>query len=297
MLKTTLIGTAELASHLGDSGWVIFDSRHDLAKPQAGEAAYRAGHIPGARFISLDRELAAPLTGKNGRHPLPSADDFARVLARHGVDKDTQVVVYDDAGGMFAARLWWMLRWLGHDAVAVLDGGYPKWTKEGRPVSTDIPPGLDIAGSATPSAGTSAAVPKPRALAVDVKDVLANLNTAQSGGKPAFTLVDARVPERHRGEMEPIDPVAGHIPGSLNRPNRDNLAADGTFKPPQQLKSEFQSVLRATPPGEAVHFCGSGVAACHNILAMEVAGLSGSRLYPGSWSEWVADPARPVAKG
>ncbi len=295
-LKTTLIGTAELASHLGDSSWVIFDSRHDLAKPAAGEAAYRAGHIPGARSISLDRELAAPLTGKNGRHPLPSADDFARVLVRHGVSKEKQVVVYDDAGGMFAARLWWMLRWLGHDAVAVLDGGYPKWLKEGRPVSTDIPAGLDISGSAAQTgsaSGSGTTAPTPKPLAVNVHDVLANLNTV----KPAFTLLDARIPERYRGEMEPIDPVAGHIPGALNRPNRDNLTADGTFKLPAALRSEFQAVLGSTPASEAVHFCGSGVAACHNVLAMEVAGLSGSRLYPGSWSEWVADPSRPVAKG
>jgi thiosulfate/3-mercaptopyruvate sulfurtransferase len=192
----------------------------------------------------------------------------------------TQVVAYDQGSGMFASRLWWMLRWLGHDAVAVLDGGFERWMREGRPVSVDVPP---------PSSATfTAAPPRPTASAAEIERALAT---------SALTLVDARVPERYRGDVEPLDPVAGHIPGARNRPFPGNVNADGTFKPADVLRREFAALIGSTPPERVVHYCGSGVSGCHNVLAMEIAGLAGTRLYPGSWSEWCADPSRPVATG
>jgi thiosulfate/3-mercaptopyruvate sulfurtransferase len=280
MTYTTLVGTAELAAHLGDAAWVVFDCRHDLTQPDSGAQAHAAGHIPGAHFLHLDRDLSAPRTGRNGRHPLPDAQTVARTLSAAGVDASKQVVAYDAGIGMYAARLWWMLRWLGHDNAAVLDGGYAKWKLEGRPVSTVEP-------QPAPARFTGA----PRALAVDVEDVLGSL------GRPGRVLIDARSPDRYRGENETLDPVGGRIPGSLNRFYRDNLDASGCFKPPAELRAAFAALLGATPPGAVVHACGSGVTACHNLLAMEIAGLAGSRLYPGSWSEWCSDPTRPMARG
>ena len=277
----TLVSTADLAASLDDPLLVIVDVRHDLMQPDTwGEAQYRGGHIPGARFAHLDTDLSAPKTGTNGRHPLPSPAAAAATFGRLGIDGTKQVITYDQGAGMFAARLWWMLRWLGHDAVALLDGGFDKWRREGRPVTAEVLPAratrFDIRGIG------------PTASA---EDVLASL------ADRSLTLVDARAPERFRGETEPMDPVAGHIPGALNRPYAQNLAADGTWKPAAQLRSEFDALLAGTPPAQVVNHCGSGVTAGHNILAMEIAGLAGSRLYPGSWSEWIADPARPVARG
>ena len=280
MPQTTLVGTDALAAHLDDPRWVVFDCRHDLARPDAGRREYLQGHIPGARFLHMDEDLAGPLTGRNGRYPLPDPDAFAAKLGAAGVGPDAQVVAYDAAGGVNAARAWWMLRWLGHDAVAVLDGGLGKWLREDRPTTAELP-------RITPSRF----VPRPRPLAVDVGFVAGHL------GDPAVRLVDARTAERYRGENEPIDPVAGHIPGSLNRFVRENLDAGGVFKPPERLREEWRALLAGLAPEHVVHCCGSGVAACHNLLAMEVAGLAGSRLYPGSWSEWCADPSRPVATG
>jgi thiosulfate/3-mercaptopyruvate sulfurtransferase len=278
-MLTTLVGTGELARHLDDSRWVVFDCRHDLARGDLGRAEYRQSHIPGARFMHMDEDLAGRATGENGRHPLPDPAVFAAKLGAAGVGPDTQVVAYDAHGGVNAARLWWMLRWLGHDAVAVLDGGLGKWLREERPVAAEPP-------HATPARFA----PRPRPLAVDAGFLLARL------GSPGMKLVDARSAERYRGEVEPIDPVAGHIPGAINRFVRENL--DGsTFKPAERLREEFQALLGGLAPDAVVHSCGSGVAACHNLLAMEVAGLSGSKLYPGSWSEWIADPARPRAAG
>ena len=276
---TTLVTTDELARHLDDAAWVVFDCRHDLAKPGLGRAEYLQAHIPGARFMHMDEDLAGPMTGKNGRHPLPDSAVFAAKLGAAGVGPDTQVVGYDAQGAVNASRLWWMLRWLGHDAVAVLDGGLGKWLREERQVTAELP---------RPRAARFA--PRPRPLAVDASRVLAELRT------PAMTLLDARSAERYRGESEPIDPVAGRIPGSLNRFVRENLDG-GRFKPPARLREEFQALLGRRAPETDVHTCGSGVAACHNLLAMEIAGLAGSRLYPGSWSEWIADPARPRATG
>ena len=277
MSGSTLVSTAELSRHLGQ--WRVFDCRHDLARPDLGEQQYRAAHIPGAAFAHLDRDLSAPKTGKNGRHPLPNPESFIKWIEKNGLRPSDRVVCYDGGNGAMAARLWWMLRWVGHDAVAVLDGGLAKWLKEGRPVSADIP-------SFKPS-NFPLKLNADAALSVDaLQKNLQNL-----------LLVDARAPVRYRGEQEPIDPIAGRIPGALNRFNAENVSADGTFKPADQLKKDFRSLLGGRSPGEAIHYCGSGVAACHNLLAMEIAGLPGARLYAGSWSEWSADPKRPQERG
>ncbi len=256
----------------------MFDCRHDLARPQAGEQAYTESHIPGARFLHLDRDLAGPATGRNGRHPLPEPQQFADRLATCGVRKTSQIIAYDDSGGIYAARLWWLARWLGHNAVAVLNGGWNTWVSEEHPVSPDIP---------APGNGDFKAV--LQAGGVDVDFVLNNL------GSPEIQILDARAEDRFQGENETRDPVGGHIPGALNRFFRHNLDANGRFKTDGQLRDEFACVLRDTKPAAIVHQCGSGVTACHNLLAMEIAGLSGSRLYAGSWSEWCAEPSRPVA--
>ena len=276
----TVIRVEELRRHLHDPAWVIFDCRHELMNPEAGAQAYAESHIPGARFAHSDRDLAGPRTGRNGRHPLPDPAAFMAWLGANGVDATKQLVAYDYAGGASAARLWWMLRWLGHEDVAVLDGGWDAWVQAGAPVSREAP-------SIQPAPFSG----KPSALWVDADYVQAHL------GDRSMVIVDARSPERYRGETEPIDPVAGHIPGALNRLYKDNLGPDGRFKPPEELLAAFDSLLQGRSAEQVVHQCGSGVSACHNILAMEIAGLTGSRLYPGSWSEWCADPARPVARG
>jgi thiosulfate/3-mercaptopyruvate sulfurtransferase len=280
MAFTTLVGTAVLAEHLPDPDWVVIDCRHDLFKPEAGRADYDRSHIPGARFMQLDRDLSGPKTGTNGRHPLPDPAVLADKLGAAGVGSATQVIAYDAQDGVNAARLWWLLRWLGHDSVAVLDGGWPKWLRESRPVNAAIP-----------RAATASFRPRVQAGYVDAQYVLAHLDDPES------LLLDARSEARFRGESEPIDPVAGRIPASANRFYRDNLDASGCFRAPAELRSEFEAILGRHAPQHAVHSCGSGVSACHNLLAMEIAGLGGSRLYPGSWSEWCADPARPIARG
>ena len=280
MPHTTLVSTAELAAHLDDPAWVVFDCRHDLAKPDSGAQEYAASHIPGARFLHLDRDLSAPATGKNGRHPLPDAQAFMRTLGAAGVDARKQVVAYDAQIGVYAARLWWMLRWLGHGNVAVLDGGYAKWTQEGRPVTR-----------AAPRVAPAQFAGQPRPMSVDADYVLRSI------GQPGRMLIDARGPDRFRGENETLDPVGGRIRGALNRFFRDNLDANGCFKPAQDLRQGFAALLGNTPPEAVVHSCGSGVSACHNVLAMEIAGFPGSRLYPGSWSEWCSDPSRPRETG
>jgi len=280
MSYRTLVGTETLAVHLADPGWIVIDCRHDLLKPEAGRLAYEKSHVPGARFLHLDLDLAGPKTGKNGRHPLPDAETFAAKLAAIGVGAGTQVVAYDSQESVNAARLWWMLRWLGHDAVAVLDGGWRKWVEEERPYTAEVPSPTPSRFSARPGDGW-----------VDVPFVLSQLD------RPQVLVLDARSPARFRGEAEPIDPVAGRIPGSANRFYRDNLDDACCFKPAAQLRAEFEALLGNRPPTEVVHSCGSGVSTCHNMLAMEIAGLPGSLLYPGSWSEWCADPARPIARG
>jgi thiosulfate/3-mercaptopyruvate sulfurtransferase len=274
-----LVTTDELAQHLGGPGWVVIDCRHDLMDPAKGPKAYEAGHIPGAYFLHTDYDLSGAKTGKNGRHPLPPLDEFAAKVNERGIAPETQVVGYDDLSGNYAVRLWWMLRWLGHDKVAVLDGGWPKWAKEGRPVTRDVPP---------PRKGSF--VPRPH-----LGDTVDAHFVDRFRESPEITLLDARAPGRFQGLEEPIDPVAGHIPGAVNRFWQKNLNPDGTFKTPKQLRAEFDELLAAADPSRVVHMCGSGVTACHNMFAMELAGLPAGRLYPGSWSEWIADPARAIA--
>ena len=273
MNGSTLVSTGDLEKNL--PRWRVFDCRHDLAKPDLGESQYREGHIPGALFAHLDRDLSGRKTASNGRHPLPEPQDFEKWLEKTGLTPKDQAVCYDAGNGSMAARLWWMLRWIGHDKVAVLDGGFAKWTKEGRPVTLDVPLFTPL----------NYPIKVRKDFAVDVHTVEKTL------GKPL--LLDARAPARYRGEQEPIDPVAGRIPGAKNRFNMDNLSSQGTFKPASLLKQEFEAVLAGSPPSEVIHYCGSGVAACHNLLAMEIAGLKGGKLYPGSWSEWARDPRRP----
>lgn len=279
---TTLISAAGLAQHANDPDWVVLDCRHDLANPDAGRTAYSDGHIPNAQFVHLDNDLSGSKTGPHGefrgRHPLPARDAFIETLRRLGVNHTSQVIAYDAHGGMFAARLWWMMRWIGHQAVAVLDGGLPAWAAHGEPLSTEPVKKLRGTIDAAPSL-----VPT-----VDADAIVANLST------PSRIVVDARSPDRYRGENETLDPVGGHIPGAKNRFFKDNLQADGRFKSPEQLESEWQSIIVA--PEKSIMQCGSGVTACHNLLALEVAGLKGAALYPGSWSEWCSDPSRPVVR-
>lgn len=280
MTYTTLIEADALAALLGSTNLAVIDCRFDLANVGAGEAAYAAGHIPGAVYAHLDRDLSAPKTGTNGRHPLPSPETAAATFGRLGIDGSTQVMAYDAENSMYASRLWWMLKWLGHDAVAVLNGGFATWVAGQRPVSTR---------PATRGARTFVASPRPSMIvgAADVPGVTASGSTR---------LVDARAPERFRGDVEPLDPVAGHIPGAANHFFAQNLA-DGRFKSPGDLRAGFQASLGEVSGDSVVCYCGSGVTACHNILALEHAGLTGARLYPGSWSEWCADPTRAVEKG
>ena len=281
MKYTTLISVRDLAAHLDDVAWVVCDCRHDLVKTAAGREAYAQAHIPGARFVHVDDDLSAPLTGRNGRHPLPDPAKFVARLGELGIDNAKQVVAYDASGSAYAARLWWMLRWAGHESVAVLDGGWNAWTAARQRVTAESPAVTPLRFSPT--------------YRMDLARDAATLISGQDKQRPI--LVDARSPDRFRGENETLDPVAGHIPGARNRFFRLNLGADGCFKPATTLRAEFHELLGAATPSHVVHYCGSGVTACHNLLAMEIAGLTGSRLYPGSWSEWIADRSRPVATG
>jgi thiosulfate/3-mercaptopyruvate sulfurtransferase len=278
----TLITAAEL-THLRAAGTelLLIDTGFDLADTTIGERAYTEAHLPGAHYLHLDRDLSAAKTGRNGRHPLPDRATFAQRLAGLGLRAGLQVVVYDAQGGMYAARLWWMLRWLGHAPVAVLDGGLRTWV---------------AAGGATTSSATTPTVKPGSFVAGDsLTSSIDAVGLQQQLGQ--VRLIDARAPERFRGDVEPLDAQAGHIPGASNRLFKNNLQADGCFKPAQQLREEFNALLAPFTPTQVVHQCGSGVTACHNLLAMEHAGLGGSQLYPGSWSEWSSDPDRPVAKG
>ena len=281
-MSRLLVGTEELAAHLDDPAWRIFDCRHDLRNTEYGAQAYAKGHIPGALFLHLDRDLSGPTTGRNGRHPLPEPSAFAAKMGACGVAASTRVVAYDNEGGIFAARLWWLLRWLGHDNVAVLDGGLAGWRRKKLPLE-EVVPRHQPAHLAVADRGGGL---------VDADYVLAHLDA------PDMLLVDARSPERFRGEGETLDPVGGHIPGAVNRFYFDNLDDDGCyFKSADELRDEFRQLLGERPAETVIQQCGSGVTACHNLLAMEIAGLAGSKLYAGSWSEWCADPARPVAQG
>jgi len=274
----TLIDCETLFRHLTDAAWVVVDCRFDLMQPTAGREAYAEGHIAGARYADLNQDLSAPITARSGRHPLPEPEAFARRLGRWGIGNASQVVAYDAVDGMYAVRLWWMLRWLGHSAVAVLDGGYQAWREAGLAVSSVEPQPDTQRFTARLVAGQT----------LSASELRANLD----GG--ALQVVDARAAPRFAGELEPIDPVAGHIPGAVNYPYAGNLDRRGRFLPADRLRARFARF--AASPSIVVHMCGSGVTACHNLLAMEIAGLHGSRLYPGSWSEWVQDPDNPVAR-
>ena len=276
-----LVSVKQLREHLDDPRWCVVDVRHDLFDADAGIRAYREGHIPGAVFANIDTQLSGTKTGFNGRHPLPRRNDLIEAFRVWGINNDTNIVAYDAQGGQFASRLWWLARWLGHRTVALLDGGWSKWASETRLTSREVP--VRPRGNFTAS---DSMMPL-----VSVQQVLQQLEASDR------ILLDARTPERYRGEQEPIDPVAGHIPGARNRPWQQNLNADQTFKSPSELRAEFNALLGKQAPSQVAHQCGSGVTACHNVFAMELAGLPGSALYGGSWSEWIADPARPVATG
>lgn len=280
---TTLISAANLAERLAAApgSVLVFDCRFDLAAPEAGEAAYAKGHIPGAHYLHLDRDLSGAKTGKNGRHPLPERAALVAKLASFGLNEGQQVVAYDAQGGTYAARLWWLLRWLGHNSVALLDGGLQAWEAAGNPLDAAVPPKTQ----GTFKAGA------PMQVTIDAQAI------GRSIGTRDHLLIDARAADRYRGENETIDPVGGHIPGALNHFFKDNLTAEGRFKTAHELREAFNALIGATPPDRIVLQCGSGVTACHNAIAMEIAGLHGAALYPGSWSEWSADPGRPVATG
>lgn len=282
MPYTTLITTDDLAAHLDDARWIVVDCRFTLGQPQRGRDDYQQSHIAGAVYAHLDEHLSGPVVpGKTGRHPLPSIEAAAETFGGWGIDQTAQVVAYDDSGGSMAARLWWMLRWLGHTNVAVLDGGWQRWQQGGGPTRSGIE---------TRPAAQFVAQPRPE-MVVDAAKVLGLLDD------PAYRIIDSRSAERYRGEVEPIDPVAGHIPGAISGPSTAILAADGRFLPPETLTKHFQTLLGSAAPEQTIFYCGSGVTAAHNLLALAHAGLGDALLYAGSWSEWITDPQRPVAKG
>ncbi len=279
---TTIISPAELAPRLDSPDWIIVDCRFTLTDPEAGRRAYAAGHIPGARYAHLEEELSAPVTARSGRHPLPNPQDLADRLSAWGIDVDKQVVVYDDTFGAMASRLWWLLRWVGHDRVALLDGGLPAWKRTGGAIDTKLPRIHRAHFIADPRPG----------MVADGDIVLGTVREPASG-----VVIDARAEERFSGEVEPLDRVAGHVPGAVNLPWEDNLDLDGTFLSAEELSDLYAEIIGHRHPSEVFAMCGSGVTACHNLLAMEIAGISGARLYAGSWSEWITDTSRPVATG
>jgi thiosulfate/3-mercaptopyruvate sulfurtransferase len=278
MAYTTLVDTATLVTHLGDPLWVVVDCRFMLADTEWGSREYLARHIPGASYAHIDKDLSGKLNGHNGRHPLPRPDDLARTLGKLGIGAGTQAVAYDQDNGMFASRLWWLLRWMGHDEVAVLDGGFARWVAEHRPM---------VSGVETRALRSFMGMPRP-AMIADIDEV-ARMSAHRSAG-----LIDVRAPERYSGEIEPIDRVPGHIPGAVNDPFLQNVDERGIFRSPETLRTRLTAALGGARPDEAVCYCGSGVTACNTLLALELAGLHGTRLYPGSWSEWSSDPARGV---
>jgi thiosulfate/3-mercaptopyruvate sulfurtransferase len=280
MTYNTLISPQALADNLNNPNWVIFDSRFSLADSSIGAKAYRMGHLPGARYVHLNDDLSSPVRSYTGRHPLPDFNQLAQKLAAWGVNNRSQIVVYDDANGAFAGRLWWLLRCMGHLQIAVLDGGIQHWQKLGLPLTTQLP---------RPQASQFRSY-------LDNRQWLTAEQVENGLAANRISLIDARTPERYHGLQEPIDPVAGHVPKALNRPFQRNLQSSGQFLSPEVLRQEFTQLLGSRSAEQVVHMCGSGVTACHNLLAMEVAGLSGSRLYAGSWSEWIVNRNRSVAK-
>lgn len=285
-MYTTLIGAAQLAPHLDDPDWVSIDCRFDLARPEWGEQAWAAGHIPGALYAHLDRDLSGPGTSGSGRHPLPEAGALASTFSRFGIDAGVQVVAYDQGPGVYAARAWWLLRWLGHSRAAVLDGGFAAWQRARLPVGTGPAARAPRRFEARPGSGW-----------VVTTEALAAALASGALARAQPLLIDARSAERFAGENETLDPVAGHIPGAHNHPYAGNVDELGLFRSPGELRRAWTASLRGAAPAAVVAMCGSGVTACHNLLALEVAGLTGAKLYAGSWSEWIRDPARAVARG
>jgi thiosulfate/3-mercaptopyruvate sulfurtransferase len=279
----TLVEPAQLRDHLNDPDWVVIDCRFELSRPAAGREAYLRSHIPGARYAHLDEDLSSAITPSTGRHPLPGLQQFLQRVRQWGIAASTQVVAYDDANGAFAARLWWLLRWVGHDRVAVLNGGFKTWEAADLPISTEIP-------------SAPLTLPSPRDGGEGKKAWLTTDEIQRSLAHDSILLVDARGADRFAGQNETIDPVAGHIPGARNHPFTTNLDTNQRFLPPEELRARWQKTLAGRPATDVVAMCGSGVTACHNLLALEVAGFSGARLYAGSWSEWIRDPSRPVVK-
>jgi len=277
---TTIIGTGDLATHLTDPEWIPVDCRFQLADEAWGAREYLIAHIPGAVYAHLNKDLSAPLTGMNGRHPLPDPDVLVQTFIRLGIGTGMQVVAYDQDNGMFASRLWWLLRWMGHERVAVLDGGFQKWIAEERPVSS---------GKNARATKRFTGSPRPE-MTVEAGQVAALI------GRRDAMLMDARAPERYRGDIEPIDRLPGHIPGAVNYFFQQNVDEHGVFRSPDELREQLSAAIGTIPPERVVAYCGSGVTACQNLLAMEHVGLPGAKLYAGSWSEWSSDPARPVER-
>ncbi len=280
MRYKTLISAQGLLQNVNKQDWIVVDCRFSLADAEAGFKAYRHGHLPGARYADLNKDLSGQITDYTGRHPLPNFSQLARKLGEWGIDNHTQVVAYDDAGGVFASRLWWLLRWLGHYQVAVLDGGLTHWKKLGYPLTTVLPILKPVIFRPYPGEDSGLT-------AIQVENGLA---------QKQLCLIDARAAERFHGQQEPMDSVAGHIPGALSRPFQSNLDKDGLFFSSEKLQSQFNQLIGNKSSNQVAHMCGSGVTACHNLLAMEIAGLTGSKLYPGSWSEWIRNKNRSVTK-
>jgi thiosulfate/3-mercaptopyruvate sulfurtransferase len=283
MTYPLLVSTHDLAAHLDDPNWIVFDCRFILSQPDEKEKYYQRAHIPGAAYAHLDRDLSAPIVpGQTGRHPLPTPEEAARRFGQMGIAPGMQVVAYDDQGGSLAAvRLWWMLRWLGHEAAAVLDGGWQGWLEADFPVQSGVETRTPQPFTARPRSGL----------------YLTSDEVEQIRRDPAYRLIDVRAAERYRGEVEPVDPVAGHIPGALNAPYTSNLNEEGRFRSPQELHEYYEALLRGTSADRAVFYCGSGVTSIHSLLALQIAGLGEAKLYAGSWSEWIASRQRPVALG
>ena len=280
---TTLIEPTELAPYTDDADWVVLDCRFDLSRPEWGATSYGERHIPNAIYAHLDRDLSSSITPTSGRHPLPQRDAFAATLGRWGIDASVQVVAYDQGNGAYGARLWWLLRWVGHARVAVLNGGFAAWQQAGLPVSNQSTARQPRQFDVRPSVGEAVTT-------VELEKLLAN-RAFEAGTR---MLIDARAADRFAGQNETLDPVAGHIPGARNRPFAHNLDPEGRFLPPATLRSRWLEALGGQDPATVIAMCGSGVTACHNLLALEAAGLSGGQLYAGSWSEWIRDRSHPV---
>ena len=284
-MYTTLIEPSELAAHMQDRNWAVLDCRFDLSRPEAGASAYAQGHIPDAIYAHLERDLSGPVTPSSGRHPLPAREAFAVTLGGWGIDADVQVVAYDQANGAYASRLWWLLRWVGHARAAVLNGGFAAWQQAGLPVSQQT--------GVREQREFNVQLPRASVVTtVQLEDLLASAQLSSAGR----ILVDARSADRFAGQNESIDPVAGHVPGARNHPFQQNVDTQGRFLPAATLRAKWLETLRGKDPATAIAMCGSGVTACHNLLALEIAGLSGAHLYAGSWSEWIRDPRRPVER-